>query len=142
MVAAVELSVIGAGGVDGPAAVGRLLAAGAQAVAVGTLLVRTDEAGTSPAHRAALADRSFTSTTLTRAFTGRPARALRNGFIDRHQESAPTAYPAVHHLTRELRQAAAKAGDTDRLHLWVGTGWRSAPEGPAGAVIDHLATGI
>ncbi|WP_193103973.1 nitronate monooxygenase family protein [Brachybacterium sp. FME24] len=142
VLAAVDLPVIAAGGVDGPAAVRRLLAAGAQAVAVGTLLLRTDEAGTSPAHRTALADRSFTSTTLTRAFTGRPARALRNGFIDRHQETAPTAYPAVHHLTRELRRAAAKAGDLDRLHLWAGTGWRSAPEGPAGAVIDHLATGI
>ncbi|MGO2820942.1 MAG: NAD(P)H-dependent flavin oxidoreductase [Brachybacterium tyrofermentans] len=142
VVADTNLPVIGAGGVDGPVAVHRILAAGARAVAVGTLLLRTDEAGTSPTHRAALADRSFTATALTRAFTGRPARSLRNGFIDRHEASAPTAYPAVHHLTRELRRAAGAAGDTDRLHLWAGTGWRSAPEDPAADVIARLAKGI
>ncbi|WP_258934453.1 nitronate monooxygenase [Nesterenkonia pannonica] len=71
----------------------RILDAGAEAVVVGTLLLRTDEAGTSPTHRAALSDPQFEETVLTRAFTGRPAQALRNGFIDRHHAAAPTAYP-------------------------------------------------
>ncbi|MEU8263657.1 nitronate monooxygenase [Micromonospora sp. NPDC048999] len=137
--AAVDLPVIAAGGVDGPEAVRRLLDADAQAVAVGTLLLRTDEAGTSPTHKAALADPAFGETVITRAFTGRPAHALRNGFIDRHQQAAPVAYPAVHHLTRALRQAAGKAGDADRLHLWAGTGYRNAPTGPAADVIRRLA---
>jgi NAD(P)H-dependent flavin oxidoreductase YrpB (nitropropane dioxygenase family) len=136
------LPVVAAGGVDGPDAVRRLLAAGAEGVAVGTLLLRTDEAGTSQAHRAALADPAFAETVVTRAFTGRPARALRNGFIDRHGSAAPDAYPAVHHLTRELRAAAGRAGDTDRLHLWAGTGYRRAAEGPAAAVVRRLAAGV
>lgn len=113
----IQLPVIAAGGVDGPATVRALLDAGAEAVTVGTLLLRTDEAGTSPTHRAALANPRFTETVITRAFTGRPARALRNGFTNRHDDSAPTAYPAVHHLTRALRQTAGRAGDADRLHL-------------------------
>ncbi|TDD41347.1 NAD(P)H-dependent flavin oxidoreductase [Saccharopolyspora elongata] len=138
---AVDLPVIAAGGVDGPDAVRALLDAGAQAVAVGTLLLRTDEAGTSPTHKRALGDPVFTETVLTRAFTGRPARALRNGFIDRHPDGLG-AYPAVHHLTRALRQAAGKAGDADRLHLWAGTGWRNAPTGPAADVIRHLVEGV
>ncbi len=137
--AAVELPVIATGGVDGPASVHALLCAGADAVAVGTLLLRTDEAGTSSTHRAALADDTFPETVLTHAFTGRPARALRNGFIDRHHATAPVGYPAVHHLTRALRQAAARAGDTDRLHLWAGTGYRSTPTGPASDVVRWLA---
>jgi len=139
---AVDLPIVAAGGVDGPHAVRSLLAAGAQAVAVGTLLLRTDEAGTSATHRAALADPRFAETVITRAFTGRPARGLRNGFIDRHEAHSLTAYPAVHHLTRPLRQAAAQAGDPDRLHLWAGTGWRSAPTGPAADVIRFLAGGV
>ncbi|MCE0764947.1 nitronate monooxygenase [Pseudonocardia kujensis] len=138
----VDLPVIAAGGVDGPDAVRRLLDAGAQAVAVGTLLLRTDEAGTSPTHKQALGDPAFTETVLTRAFTGRPARALRNGFIDRHHQTGLNAYPAVHHLTRALRQAAGKSGDADRLHLWAGTGWRNAATGPAADVIRHLAEGV
>ena len=136
---AVDLPMIAAGGVDGPDAVRTLLAAGAEAVAVGTLLLRTNEAGTSPTHRAALRDPRFSETVVTRAFTGRPARALRNAFVDRHDAHAPVAYPAVHHLTRELRQAAGKAGDADRLHLWAGTGYRSAPDGPAADVLRWLA---
>lgn len=142
VLAAVDLPVIGAGGVDGPEAVARILWAGAQAVAVGTMLLRTDEAGTSPTHRAALADPRFRETVLTRVFTGRPARALRNGLIERHQGTAPTGYPQVHHLTRPLRRAAGVVGDADRLHLWAGTGYRSAPDGPAAAVIEQLADGL
>lgn len=135
----VDLPVVAAGGVDGAAAARALLDAGAQAVAVGTLLLRTDEAGTSPTYRRALTDPAFTETVLTRAFTGRPARALRNGFVERHRGSAPAAYPAVHHLTRGLRQAAAAAGDADRLHLWAGTGYRNASDGPAADVVRALA---
>ncbi|WP_119696176.1 NAD(P)H-dependent flavin oxidoreductase [Microbacterium halotolerans] len=134
-----EAPVIAAGGVDGPDAVAHLLEAGAEAVSVGTLLLRTDEAGTSDAHRRALADPSFTETTITRVFTGRPARALRNGFIDRHHDAQIAAYPAVHHLTKSLRRAAAAAGDTDRLHLWAGTGWRSARAGSAADIVQWLA---
>src|SRR5699024_1004984 len=55
----VDLPVIAAGGVEGPDAVRRLLDAGAQAIAVGTLLLRTDEAGTSPTHKRALCDPTF-----------------------------------------------------------------------------------
>lgn len=139
--AAVALPIIAAGGVAGADDVRALLDAGAEAVAVGTMLLRTDEAGTSAPYRAALADPVVDETVLTRAFTGRPARALRNGFIDRHGAGAPTAYPAVHHLTRELRQAAARAGDADRLHLWAGTGYRQAATGPAGDVVRRLADG-
>jgi nitronate monooxygenase len=137
-----SLPVIAAGGVDGPQAVKSLSAAGAHSVAIGTLLLRTDEAGTSATHREALTAPQFTTTRITRAFTGRPARALRNEFIDRHESAAPSAYPSIHHLTRPLRQAAAAAGDAQRLHLWAGTGCRHAPAAPAGEVIRWLSTGI
>lgn len=137
----VELPLIAGGGVDGPEAVAQLLGAGAQAVAVGTMLLRTDEAGTSQPQRSAMADPAFAETVLTRAFTGRPARGLRNGFVDRHGEAAPSGYPEVHYLTRELRRLAGEAGDPDRLHMWAGTGYRSAPEGAAGEVIARLADG-
>lgn len=135
----VDSPVIAAGGVDGPRSVARLLSAGAEAVSVGTMLLRTDEAGTSAPHRRALGDPSFTETVVTRAFTGRPARALRNGFIDRHHHAEVTAYPQVHHLTKPLRQAASSSGDLDALHLWAGTGWRAARTGPAADVVRWLA---
>ena len=140
--AASGLPVVVGGGVTATETVRELLHAGAQAVAVGTLLLRTDESGASQTHKDALADPAFTETTVTHAFTGRPARALRNGFVDRHQATAPYGYPAIHHLTRPLRQAAAKAGDADRLHLWAGTGYREAREGSAADVVRGLAAGL
>ncbi|CAM3732119.1 NAD(P)H-dependent flavin oxidoreductase [Smaragdicoccus niigatensis] len=136
------LPIVAAGGVDGPSAVRALLESGAEAVAVGTLLLRTDEAGTSRTHRDALADPAFSETVLTHAFTGRTARGLRNGFIDRHEALAPFGYPEIHHLTRPLRQAASQAGDPGRLHLWAGTGYTSAPDGPATGVIRWLTDAV
>lgn len=135
---ATALPTVAAGGVHGPGSIKRLLQAGAETVAVGTLLLRTDESGASATHRAALVDPRFTGTTVTRAFTGRPARALRNAFVDRHGAHAPVGYPEVHHLTRAIRRAAARAGDAERLHLWAGTGYRSAPDGPAADVVRRL----
>lgn len=135
-----DLPVVAAGGVDGSVRVTELLHAGASAVAVGTLLLRTDECGVSATHKAALADPRFTRTVITRAFTGRPARGLRNGFIARHDSAAPTGYPAIHHLTRPLRAAAARVGDVDRLHLWAGTGFRAAQTGSVADVVRDLAS--
>lgn len=137
---AVDLPIVAAGGVDGASAVQSLLTAGAEAVAVGTLLLRTDEAGTAATHREALVDPRFHRTVITHAFTGRPARGLANGFIERHEDSAPLGYPELHHLTRPLRQAAAKAGDPERLHLWAGTGYRKAPTGSAADVVRMLVS--
>ncbi len=139
LVEAIRLPVVAAGGVDGPRAVTELLAAGAGAVGVGTLLLRTDESGASRTHQDALADPQFTETVLTRAFTGRLAGGLRNRFVDRHEATAPAGYPAVHHLTKAMRAAAAAAGDPHDVHLWAGTGYRNARTGPARDVIDHLA---
>jgi nitronate monooxygenase len=134
---AVALPVIAGGGIGTPDDVAAAVRAGADAVAVGTLLLRSKEAGTSAAHRAALA--GSRPTVLTHAFTGRPARGLRNAFIDRHQDHAPYGYPALHHLTDPLRRAAAAAGDPELVHLWAGTGYRHATDEPAGTILTRLA---
>ena len=142
VVAATGLPVVAAGGVDGSAGAAALLRAGATAVAVGTLLLRTDESGASQLHKDALVDPPLGDTVVTRAFTGRPARGLRNAFTERFDALAPTGFPAVHHLTKALRQAAAAAGDVQSVHLWAGTGHRSATTGPAAAVLEQLARGL
>jgi nitronate monooxygenase len=136
---AVDLPVIAAGGVATADAVAAAIGAGAAAVAVGTALLRSDEAGTSAVHRAALADPARTRTVLTRAFTGRPARGLRNEFTDRYSQAAPSGYPALHYLTSGMRKATAAAGDPERVHLWAGTGFRQATAEPAGAILTRLA---
>jgi NAD(P)H-dependent flavin oxidoreductase YrpB (nitropropane dioxygenase family) len=136
---AVDLPVIAAGGLATAADVAAAIRAGADAAAVGTVLLRSDEAGTSATHKAALADPARTGTVLTHAFTGRPARALRNEFTDRYSDLAPYGYPAVHHLTSGMRKAAAAAGDAEHVHLWAGTGFHHATDEPAATIMTRLA---
>jgi NAD(P)H-dependent flavin oxidoreductase YrpB (nitropropane dioxygenase family) len=137
-----DLPLIAAGGVDGPAAVARLLGYGADAVQVGTLLLGASEAGTHPAHRRALgANAVYGQTVVTRAFTGRPVRAVRNDFVARHDSWAPALYPHVLHLTAPIREAAARSGQSQLLGVWAGTGYRAVRDASAKHIIRHLATG-
>ena len=71
-----------AGGIATGRGVAAVLAAGARAAAVGTAFLDCPKAGTSAVHRAAL--RADRPTALTRAFTGRTARGIVNGFLERH----------------------------------------------------------
>jgi NAD(P)H-dependent flavin oxidoreductase YrpB (nitropropane dioxygenase family) len=134
-----SLPVIAAGGLATPAQVAEVINAGAQAVMVGTALLRTAESGASAVHQAAVADRSRSETVLTRSFSGRPARGIRNRFIDEYDALAPSGYPALHHLTSPIRKAAAAAGDPEAVHLWAGTGYRRAAAGQAADVLRTLA---
>ena len=109
---------------------------------VGTVLLLAPESGTSAVHRAALGDPSRGDTVITRAFTGRPARALPNAFIATYDREAPAGYPALHHLTSPLRRASAAAGDPERVHLWAGTGYRKAVDQPAETVLQGLAAAL
>lgn len=140
--AAVPLPLIAAGGLATPEAVAGALGAGAAAAMVGTVLLRADEAATSAPYRAALAGPDRGATLMTRAFTGRPARALRNLFTDRYSGIAPAGYPAVHYLTSPMRKAAAAAGDPERINLWAGTGYRHATAEPAGRILTRLASAL
>ncbi len=136
-----SLPLLATGGIADAQDVRGVLAAGASAVLVGTALMLADEAGTTAIHRDALV-RGGRETVVTRAFTGRPARGLRNGFIDSHEAKAPLGYPAIHHLTSPIRKAAAAARDPESLHLWAGTGYQAATAAPAGTILARLCRDV
>lgn len=115
-----SLPVMAAGGVMTGTDAAAVLRAGATAVALGTAFLDCPEAGTAPVHRHALAHRS--GTTVTRAFTGRSARALTTTWTELFSEAAPAAYPHVHHLTAPLRAHGKATGEAELVHLWAGTG--------------------
>ena len=135
--AVTTLPQIAAGGIMGPRQVQAVLAAGAAAAQCGTAFLRSPESGAHPLYKAALADPRYTATTVTRAFSGRPARGLVNEFIVEHAD-APPAYPELNNATRPLRAAAAARGDTERMSLWAGQGYRLAAELPAAEIIERL----
>lgn len=134
-----SLPVIVAGGLATADSVADVIRAGATAAAVGTVLLRSDESGASSTYQAALADPARTETVVTHCFSGRPARGLRNGFIDTFDADAPFGYPAIHHLTSPLRKAAAAAGQPELVNLWAGRGYRHAAAESTADILRRLA---
>lgn len=133
------LPLVATGGLVHGADVAAVLAAGAVAAQLGTVFLRADEAGTQPAHRQALAD-GGRPTAFTRAFSGRPARALVNRAHAEFSATAPSAYPEVNNLTKPIRAAAAKAGDPEAMSLYAGQTYELAGSGPAAAIVGRLRT--
>ncbi|MFC5856905.1 nitronate monooxygenase [Streptomyces chlorus] len=136
---AVDIPVVAAGGIMHGSQIAAVLAAGASAAQLGTAFLATHESGAHVLHKQALTNPLYARTELTRAFSGRPARALVNRFLREHGPYAPAAYPDVHHLTAPLRKAAAAAGDPQGMALWAGQGHRMARELPAGQLVEVLA---
>jgi nitronate monooxygenase len=129
-------TLVASGGIATGGAIAAALCAGATAVQLGTAFMLCPEAGTAQAHRTAL--RSDRGTALTRAFTGRTARGIRNAFMDEHDSHAPFAYPELHYVTAPLRRASREAGDDSAINLWAGEAHQLARDQPAGEVVREL----
>jgi nitronate monooxygenase len=136
--AAVDRPLVASGGIATGAALAAVLCLGARAAQIGTAFLRTPEAGTHPTLKDALA--SDAPTALTRAFTGRLARGIRNRFMEEHPD-APIAYPELHHATSPLRARAREAGDAGGVNLWAGEAHALAEEVSAGEVVARLVAG-
>jgi nitronate monooxygenase len=134
----VKLPMVAAGGICDGYAVAAVLVAGARAAQVGTAFLDTVEAGTSAPHRERLSSRG--PTVLTRAFSGKRARGIVNGFLQRNSAEAPALYPQVHYLTAPMRGAARASGEPDLINLWAGQGYELIEHGiSAGQVIERMA---
>ncbi len=136
-----ELPVIASGGIMDGRGIVAAEALGAVAVAMGTAFLVSDEAGVPDAYKAALTKAPEDRTALTRAFSGRPARGVVNAFMDEVERTAADAiapFPLQNALTRPMRNAAAKAGDAERLSLWAGQGLRLARRMKAAELVRVL----
>ena len=130
--ATVNVPVIAAGGIADAAGVRAALALGAAGVQVGTAYLCSDEALTSPIHRAALQSEAARHTALTTLFSGRPARGIVNRVMRELGPLSPAApaFPTATAAIAPLRAHWEKQGSGDFSPLWSGqnaSGCRSAP---------------
>ena len=139
VLAVTEVPVVAAGGLMTAADIARVLECGSVAAQLGTAFLLSDESGSSAVHRAALQSSDFDDTVVTRAFSGRYARGLRNRFVSNHDEQAPLGYPEVHWLTSPLRAASVRAGDPNDTNVWAGTGFRQARTGSVATLMDQIS---
>jgi len=135
----VRVPVVAAGGIADGRGVLAALALGASAVQLGTAFLATPESGASAPYKAAVAEPAAGDrTALTRAFTGRLARSLRNRFVDEMEGRPVLPYPFQNSLTQDLRKAAARAGRADLLSLFAGQGAPPRAGVAAGDVVAAL----
>jgi nitronate monooxygenase len=137
---AVRLPVIATGGLMDSRDVTSAINAGAAAAQLGTAFLACPESGAPEAHKRAVVAAREDTTVITRAFSGRPARGLRNAFIAGMdgRESDILPYPLQNALTRQMRTAAAQQGLADYLSLWAGQGVARACAMPAGDLVVSL----
>lgn len=140
IVRAVRVPVVAAGGIMDGAGIAAVLALGAQAAQLGTAFVVCPESAAPEAHRKAIVDMDGDETTITRAFSGKPARGVRNRFTETAvREAWPLLpFPAQAKLTAPLRQASAKAGLAESYSLWSGQAGSLARPTPAADLMRTL----
>lgn len=147
----VSVPVIAAGGIFDKRGVAAAFALGAQGVQIGTAFLTCEESGTHPAYKQKLFEAVETDTSLTRLFSGKPARGIVNQWMeDRRQEEAEALpYPLQNTLTQPMRKQAKLDGNTDNMSLWAGQSVRATVEQttvkelmdqlvPADVLSDHL----
>ena len=138
---AVHIPVVATGGIADARGITAAFALGASAVQIGTGFLRCPETGLHPAWAAGLAATPPEGTILTRAFSGRAGRSISTEYARLAAEAAapiPAPYPVQRALTQAMRDAAAKAGDLDRMQAWAGQAAGLARAEPAGMRINRM----
>ena len=116
----VPVPVIASGGIMDGCAIAEMLDAGAVAAQLGTAFLVCDESGAPEAYKKALLAAKEDTTVITRVYSGRPARGLRNTFIDMADGVPILPFRQQNDLTRPMRNESGKQGLPDYISLWAG----------------------
>jgi nitronate monooxygenase len=135
-----RVPIIAAGGImDGRG----LMAAkclGAQGVQMGTAFLVCEESGANQIHKDAIIQGTEDKTVLTKAFSGKMARGLKNRFTEKMKEVEEDlpAYPLQNELTKAIRKASATKGTQEYMSLWAGQSPRLAQQLTARQLIEKI----
>ena len=137
VVDAVGAPVVAAGGISDGRGLLAALALGASGAQIGTRFLTANESGAHPAYRERLLAATEVGTAVTRAFTGRPARALRNRFLEEYEDGGPEplAWPLQSLAAGDIYGASQAADDGDHSPLFAGQGLRMLKDGQGAAEI-------
>ena len=118
----VDVPVIAAGGIADGRGIAAAFALGASGVQIGTAFLSCPEAQVSEIHRTVLRHASDQDTRLTRAFSGRPARARNNRYMEtmaEHRIPLPD-FPTMYSFSGPLYEKSVANEDTDFQCLLYG----------------------
>jgi nitronate monooxygenase len=140
VVDAVKVPVIAAGGIFDGRGVAAAFMLGAVGAQIGTAFLRSPESAVPELHKRALAETPDNATKLTRLFSGRPARSIRNRLVrelaEHEADAAP--FPAQRAMIGPLAKAAGERGTSDFMQLWSGQAGLRAEAAPCGQIFRRI----
>ena len=140
LVDAVSVPVIASGGIMDGRGLAAALMLGAEAVQMGTAFLTTQESGAHPEYKKAVLGAAEDDTAITRAFSGKPARGIKNRFLlemDQHDERLPP-YPVQNAWTKDVRNAAQEQDRPELMSLWAGQASRLGRSLPAAELVGRV----
>ena len=133
------LPVIASGGIMNGRDIASIMRTGADAVQMGSAFLTVDECGSHEAYRSAIESIGERDTTLTLGFSGRPARGIRNLFIDTMDGvDAVLPFPLQNSLTGAMRKAATGSKDFELMSLWAGCNYALARNCSTAQLLQEL----
>ncbi|WP_213278268.1 NAD(P)H-dependent flavin oxidoreductase [Chryseobacterium indologenes] len=117
----VSVPLIYAGGIYGAKTLKAVKDLGAQGFQVGNLLLASQESALQPFEKERLKKVREEEIMLTKSFSGRYARGIKNQFIEAVENSEYILpYPYQNKLTNALRKAAKSLQNTEFVSIWLG----------------------
>jgi nitronate monooxygenase len=137
MVDALSVPVVASGGIMDGRGLAAALVLGAGAAQMGTAFLTCEESGAHPEFKRAVLEAAEDETAITRAFSGKPARGIKNRFLIEvgAHEARFAPYPVQNALTREVRAAAQEQGRPEFMSLWAGQAPRLARRAKAADLV-------
>lgn len=133
-----EKPLIVTGGIATKSRIDHLIDLGATAAMIGTLFVVCEESGASSAYKEAILQATSDTTVMTSSFTGKPARGIRNAFIDKMLMLPVAPFPYQNDLTKGIRARSASNHSEANLSLWAGTAACLAEPGTVKEIVERL----
>jgi nitronate monooxygenase len=126
-----QVPVVAAGGIMDGRGLVAALALGASGVLIGTRFLVAKESGIFPAYQEKMFSSTEADTVITHSFTGRPARSIRNRFVEKYLESGtkPLAWPLQALAADDIYSESRKQNLADYYPLLAGQGLRLLKRG-------------
>jgi nitronate monooxygenase len=124
----VSIPVIAAGGIMDGRGLQASICLGAKGVQMGTAFLTCVESGAHPVYKESILNANESDTVVTRSFSGKWARGIKNEFISEMNDFEPSLpeYPIQNTLTQDIRKTSSSQNNPAFMSLWSGQSPRLA----------------
>ncbi|RZJ70525.1 nitronate monooxygenase [Flavobacterium sp.] len=134
-----KLPILYAGGIANKKTIDSVKTLGADGFQVGTILLCSKESALTESEKQRLATAQRREIVLTKSFSGRYARGLKNDFIDLFENAGYILpYPYQNKLTAPFRKAARQANLVEYVNLWAGQSLGNLSFDPTDVILKTL----